>query len=143
MTCSKSKTLLHYSSTTFPPLKDLPTWFYSIINHHMAILKAFVCHQLLSCWFFSKACGNKVDPVYEALRFGTSLAQKAKRASGSESPHGNSVRKGSFIMSGSVCFYSVNTKYQTLINIVLTKFYLSYFTSQVFSSLNCNVHAGT
>uniref|UniRef100_A0A8C2XLB0 SH3 and cysteine rich domain n=1 Tax=Cyclopterus lumpus TaxID=8103 RepID=A0A8C2XLB0_CYCLU len=44
------------------------------------------------------ACGNKVDPVYEALRFGTSLAQKAKRASGSESPHRNSVRKGSFIM---------------------------------------------
>lgn len=30
--------------------------------------------------------------MYEALRFGTSLAQKAKRASGSESPHGNSVR---------------------------------------------------
>uniref|UniRef100_A0A3Q2YJQ1 SH3 and cysteine rich domain n=1 Tax=Hippocampus comes TaxID=109280 RepID=A0A3Q2YJQ1_HIPCM len=38
------------------------------------------------------ACGNKVDPVYEALRFGTSLAQKAKRASGSESPQRNSVR---------------------------------------------------
>ncbi|XP_061751906.1 SH3 and cysteine-rich domain-containing protein isoform X1 [Nerophis ophidion] len=37
------------------------------------------------------ACGNKVDPVYEALRFGTSLAQKAKRASGSESPQGNST----------------------------------------------------
>uniref|UniRef100_A0A3B4A8D4 Uncharacterized protein n=1 Tax=Periophthalmus magnuspinnatus TaxID=409849 RepID=A0A3B4A8D4_9GOBI len=37
------------------------------------------------------ACGNKVDPVYEALRFGTSLAQKAKRASGSETPHHNSV----------------------------------------------------
>ncbi|KAM6969402.1 SH3 and cysteine-rich domain-containing protein isoform 2-T2 [Tautogolabrus adspersus] len=37
------------------------------------------------------ACGNKVDPVYEALRFGTSLAQKAKRSSGSESPHRNST----------------------------------------------------
>ncbi|XP_016894588.1 SH3 and cysteine-rich domain-containing protein isoform X3 [Cynoglossus semilaevis] len=37
------------------------------------------------------ACGNKVDPVYEALRFGTSLAQKAKRASGSDSPHRNST----------------------------------------------------
>nr|XP_043904159.1 SH3 and cysteine-rich domain-containing protein isoform X1 [Solea senegalensis]XP_043904160.1 SH3 and cysteine-rich domain-containing protein isoform X1 [Solea senegalensis] len=36
------------------------------------------------------ACGNKVDPVYEALRFGTSLAQKAKRASGSDSPQRNS-----------------------------------------------------
>ncbi|KAL2098809.1 hypothetical protein ACEWY4_005289 [Coilia grayii] len=32
------------------------------------------------------ACGSKVDPVYEALRFGTSLAQRAKRTSGSESP---------------------------------------------------------
>ncbi|CAN9502082.1 unnamed protein product [Ophioblennius macclurei] len=37
------------------------------------------------------ACGNKVDPVYEALRFGTSLAQKAKRTSGSESPQRNST----------------------------------------------------
>ncbi|XP_037097698.1 SH3 and cysteine-rich domain-containing protein isoform X2 [Syngnathus acus] len=37
------------------------------------------------------ACGNKVDPVYEALRFGTSLAQKSKRASGSESPQRNST----------------------------------------------------
>ncbi|XP_038823287.1 SH3 and cysteine-rich domain-containing protein-like [Salvelinus namaycush] len=37
------------------------------------------------------ACGSKVDPVYEALRFGTSLAQKNKRASGFESPHRNST----------------------------------------------------
>ncbi|KAG9331051.1 hypothetical protein JZ751_020401 [Albula glossodonta] len=40
------------------------------------------------------ACGSKVDPVYETLRFGTSLAQRTKRAStgsGSESPHRNSV----------------------------------------------------
>ncbi|KPP63885.1 hypothetical protein Z043_117807 [Scleropages formosus] len=39
------------------------------------------------------ACGSKVDPVYEALRFGTSLAQKTKRTSvgsGSESPHRSS-----------------------------------------------------
>ncbi|KAG5265864.1 hypothetical protein AALO_G00247190 [Alosa alosa] len=36
------------------------------------------------------ACGSKVDPVYEALRFGTSLAQRAKRTSGSESPHRHS-----------------------------------------------------
>lgn len=48
---------------------------------------------MISFVFFSpEACGNKVDPVYEALRFGTSLAQKAKRASGSESPQRNSVR---------------------------------------------------
>ncbi|XP_031436549.1 SH3 and cysteine-rich domain-containing protein isoform X2 [Clupea harengus] len=36
------------------------------------------------------ACGSKVDPVYEALRFGTSLAQRAKRTSGSESPQTHS-----------------------------------------------------
>uniref|UniRef100_A0A8C3QMI9 SH3 and cysteine-rich domain-containing protein n=1 Tax=Cyanoderma ruficeps TaxID=181631 RepID=A0A8C3QMI9_9PASS len=40
------------------------------------------------------ACGNKVDPVYETLRFGTSLAQKTKKGSsgsGSESPNRNST----------------------------------------------------
>ncbi|XP_076850722.1 SH3 and cysteine-rich domain-containing protein isoform X2 [Brachyhypopomus gauderio] len=36
------------------------------------------------------ACGSKVDPVYETLRFGTSLAQKTKRTSGSDSPPRNS-----------------------------------------------------
>jgi len=46
----------------------------------------------LSVWFSSPACGNKMDPVYEALRMATSLAQKAKRTSGSESPRRNSVR---------------------------------------------------
>lgn len=60
----------------------------------------FTLQTLSICWpsavilslFFSEACGNKVDPVYEALRFGTSLAQKAKRPSGSESPQRDSVR---------------------------------------------------
>ncbi|XP_068940546.1 SH3 and cysteine-rich domain-containing protein [Petaurus breviceps papuanus] len=40
------------------------------------------------------ACGNKVDPVYEALRFGTSLAQKTKKGSsgsGASSPNRNSI----------------------------------------------------
>ncbi|KAG8521539.1 SH3 and cysteine-rich domain-containing protein [Galemys pyrenaicus] len=40
------------------------------------------------------ACGNKVDPVYETLRFGTSLAQRTKKGSsgsGSDSPHGTST----------------------------------------------------
>jgi hypothetical protein len=40
------------------------------------------------------ACGNKVDPVYEALRFGTSLAQRTKKGgsgSGSDSPPRTSV----------------------------------------------------
>ncbi|XP_077095719.1 SH3 and cysteine-rich domain-containing protein isoform X2 [Siphateles boraxobius] len=35
------------------------------------------------------ACCSRVDPVYETLRFGTSLAQKNKRTSGSESPQRN------------------------------------------------------
>lgn len=47
-------------------------------------------------WAFSSfaACGNKVDPVYETLRFGTSLAQRTKKSSsgsGSDSPHRTSV----------------------------------------------------
>ncbi|XP_067609819.1 SH3 and cysteine-rich domain-containing protein isoform X5 [Pseudorca crassidens] len=40
------------------------------------------------------ACGNKVDPVYETLRFGTSLAQRTKKGSsgsGSSSPPGTSI----------------------------------------------------
>ncbi|XP_033258087.1 SH3 and cysteine-rich domain-containing protein isoform X2 [Orcinus orca] len=40
------------------------------------------------------ACGNKVDPVYETLRFGTSLAQRTKKGSsgsGSNSPPGTSI----------------------------------------------------
>nr|XP_023410570.1 SH3 and cysteine-rich domain-containing protein [Loxodonta africana] len=40
------------------------------------------------------ACGNKVDPVYETLRFGTSLAQRTKKGSsgsGSDSPHRTST----------------------------------------------------
>lgn len=43
---------------------------------------------------FFAACGNKVDPVYEALRFGTSLAQRTKKGSsgsGSDSPPRTSV----------------------------------------------------
>ncbi|KAM6169367.1 SH3 and cysteine-rich domain-containing protein isoform 2-T2 [Rhynchocyon petersi] len=40
------------------------------------------------------ACGNKVDPVYETLRFGTSLAQRTKKSSsgsGSDSPQRTST----------------------------------------------------
>ncbi|XP_029445564.1 SH3 and cysteine-rich domain-containing protein-like [Rhinatrema bivittatum] len=40
------------------------------------------------------ACGNKVDPIYETLRFGTSLAQKNKKGSsgsGSDSPNKSST----------------------------------------------------
>ncbi|XP_060679970.1 SH3 and cysteine-rich domain-containing protein [Hemiscyllium ocellatum] len=40
------------------------------------------------------ACGSKIDPVYEALRFGTSLAQRTKKSgsgSASDSPQRNSA----------------------------------------------------
>ncbi|XP_038665779.1 SH3 and cysteine-rich domain-containing protein isoform X2 [Scyliorhinus canicula] len=40
------------------------------------------------------ACGSKIDPVYETLRFGTSLAQRTKKSgsgSGSDSPQRNSA----------------------------------------------------
>ncbi|XP_072427180.1 SH3 and cysteine-rich domain-containing protein isoform X2 [Chiloscyllium punctatum] len=40
------------------------------------------------------ACGSKIDPVYEALRFGTSLAQRTKKSgsgSTSDSPQRNSA----------------------------------------------------
>uniref|UniRef100_A0A8B9PFD1 SH3 and cysteine rich domain n=1 Tax=Apteryx owenii TaxID=8824 RepID=A0A8B9PFD1_APTOW len=47
-----------------------------------------------ACNHMIVACGNKVDPVYETLRFGTSLAQKTKKSSsgsGSDSPNRNST----------------------------------------------------
>lgn len=42
------------------------------------------------CFVSFAACGNKVDPVYETLRFGTSLAQKTKK--GSSVSSGSSMR---------------------------------------------------
>uniref|UniRef100_A0A3Q3QQX9 SH3 and cysteine rich domain n=1 Tax=Monopterus albus TaxID=43700 RepID=A0A3Q3QQX9_MONAL len=49
-------------------------------------------------------CIKEVMPI--GKRFGTSLAQKAKRASGSESPHRTSVRKASFFTSATMhCTY--------------------------------------
>uniref|UniRef100_A0A8C3T2N5 SH3 and cysteine-rich domain-containing protein n=1 Tax=Chelydra serpentina TaxID=8475 RepID=A0A8C3T2N5_CHESE len=57
------------------------------------------------------ACGNKVDPVYETLRFGTSLAQKTKRGSsgsGSDSPKRNSVILLSYLPFSFLFTYSEN-----------------------------------
>ncbi|KAF5921796.1 hypothetical protein HPG69_012968 [Diceros bicornis minor] len=54
------------------------------------------------------ACGNKVDPVYETLRFGTSLAQRTKKGSsgsGSDSPHRTS---GQMIMNFSFLPFSTS-----------------------------------
>ncbi|XP_026580119.1 SH3 and cysteine-rich domain-containing protein-like, partial [Pseudonaja textilis] len=48
----------------------------------------------LRCPQATPTCGNKVDPVYETLRFGTSLAQKTKKGSigsSSDSPKRNST----------------------------------------------------
>lgn len=71
---------------------------------------AVVAFIFCLAFLFSKACGNKVDPVYEALRFGTSLAQRAKRTSGSESPHRKSVRTASVLRDGSalINYNSIN-----------------------------------
>ncbi|XP_060542066.1 SH3 and cysteine-rich domain-containing protein isoform X3 [Pantherophis guttatus] len=56
------------------------------------------------------ACGNKVDPVYETLRFGTSLAQKTKKSSigsSSDSPKRNSgsLNKDTIQMNTYVALY--------------------------------------
>ncbi|XP_054241003.1 SH3 and cysteine-rich domain-containing protein isoform X2 [Indicator indicator] len=61
-----------------------------ILQEHIFKKPTFcdVCNHMIV------ACGNKVDPVYETLRFGTSLAQKTKKGSsgsGSDSPNRNSA----------------------------------------------------
>uniref|UniRef100_A0A671MMT2 SH3 and cysteine-rich domain-containing protein-like n=1 Tax=Sinocyclocheilus anshuiensis TaxID=1608454 RepID=A0A671MMT2_9TELE len=63
------------------------------------------------------ACGSKVDPVYETLRFGTSLAQKTKRTSGSESPQRNSVRNTCSVLS---LFFFLDLFKKCIIPIVFT-----------------------
>ncbi|KAK0153356.1 SH3 and cysteine-rich domain-containing protein [Merluccius polli] len=70
-------------------MSNLLNWTHCTVQLNSPILTGLSLWA--SLWFSSLACGNKVDPVYEALRMGTSLAQKAKRASGSDSPHRNST----------------------------------------------------
>ncbi|XP_035598395.1 SH3 and cysteine-rich domain-containing protein isoform X1 [Oncorhynchus keta] len=65
----------------------LPKGFRRYYSSPLLITEQFGCIKEV----MPIACGSKVDPVYEALRFGTSLAQRDKRASVSESPHRNST----------------------------------------------------
>ncbi|XP_052001753.1 SH3 and cysteine-rich domain-containing protein isoform X2 [Xyrauchen texanus] len=65
----------------------LPKGFRRYSSSPMLIQEQFGCIREV----MPIACGSKVDPVYETLRFGTSLAQKTKRTSGSESPQRNST----------------------------------------------------
>ncbi|XP_051579489.1 SH3 and cysteine-rich domain-containing protein isoform X2 [Myxocyprinus asiaticus] len=65
----------------------LPKGFQRYSSSPMLIQEQFGCIREV----MPIACGSKVDPVYETLRFGTSLAQKTKRTSGSESPQRNST----------------------------------------------------
>ncbi|KAL7861515.1 hypothetical protein SRHO_G00129560 [Serrasalmus rhombeus] len=76
----------------------LPKGFRRYYSSPLLIQEQFGCIKEVMPFGFSSthlspipACGSKVDPVYETLRFGTSLAQKTKRTSGSDSPPRNST----------------------------------------------------
>ncbi|XP_066547227.1 SH3 and cysteine-rich domain-containing protein isoform X2 [Amia ocellicauda] len=67
----------------------LPKGFRRYYSSPLLIQEQFSCIKEV----MPIACGSKVDPVYETLRFGTSLAQKTKKSStgsGSESPRRSS-----------------------------------------------------
>ncbi|XP_026535310.1 SH3 and cysteine-rich domain-containing protein [Notechis scutatus] len=68
----------------------LPKGFHRYYSSPLLIQEQFGCIKEV----MPIACGNKVDPVYETLRFGTSLAQKTKKGSigsSSDSPKRNST----------------------------------------------------
>uniref|UniRef100_A0A670JZH0 SH3 and cysteine rich domain n=1 Tax=Podarcis muralis TaxID=64176 RepID=A0A670JZH0_PODMU len=76
------------------------------------------------------ACGNKVDPVYETLRFGTSLAQKMKKGSSgssSDSPKRNSVSVLFWVVAK--FFHSISTYFpQKGLGCLVTCHFLLLFT---------------
>uniref|UniRef100_A0A671MFE6 SH3 and cysteine-rich domain-containing protein-like n=1 Tax=Sinocyclocheilus anshuiensis TaxID=1608454 RepID=A0A671MFE6_9TELE len=90
---------------------------------HLSIIGVSVSHIFKKphfcdvCNHMIVACGSKVDPVYETLRFGTSLAQKTKRTSGSESPQRNSVRNTCSVLS---LFFFLDLFKKCIIPIVFT-----------------------
>uniref|UniRef100_A0A8C5MD18 Phorbol-ester/DAG-type domain-containing protein n=1 Tax=Leptobrachium leishanense TaxID=445787 RepID=A0A8C5MD18_9ANUR len=88
--CKACKMSIHHrcaDSTGFQRcMGKLPKGFRRYYSSPLLINEQFGCIKEV----MPIACGNKVDPVYEALRFGTSLAQKEKKNSGSDSPNGNS-----------------------------------------------------
>ncbi|XP_036595165.1 SH3 and cysteine-rich domain-containing protein isoform X1 [Trichosurus vulpecula] len=92
--CKACKMSLHHKcADSLGPqhcMGKLPKGFRRYYSSPLLIQEQFGCIREV----MPIACGNKVDPVYEALRFGTSLAQKTKKGSsgsGSSSPNRNSI----------------------------------------------------
>ncbi|XP_043833233.1 SH3 and cysteine-rich domain-containing protein [Dromiciops gliroides] len=92
--CKACKMSLHHKcADSLAPQRcmgKLPKGFRRYYSSPLLIQEQFGCIREV----MPIACGNKVDPVYEALRFGTSLAQKTKKGSsgsGSSSPTRNSI----------------------------------------------------
>uniref|UniRef100_H3A472 SH3 and cysteine rich domain n=1 Tax=Latimeria chalumnae TaxID=7897 RepID=H3A472_LATCH len=92
--CKACKMSIHHKCTEGVGqqhcMGKLPKGFRRYYSSPLLIHEQFACIKEV----MPIACGSKVDPVYETLRFGTSLAQKTKKTStgsGSESPHRNST----------------------------------------------------
>ncbi|XP_074140692.1 SH3 and cysteine-rich domain-containing protein [Sminthopsis crassicaudata] len=92
--CKACKMSLHHKcADSLGPQRcmgKLPKGFRRYYSSPLLIQEQFGCIREV----MPIACGNKVDPVYETLRFGTSLAQKTKKSSsgsGSSSPNRNSI----------------------------------------------------
>ncbi|XP_041590322.1 SH3 and cysteine-rich domain-containing protein isoform X2 [Vulpes lagopus] len=92
--CKACKTSLHHKCMDgLAPQRcmgKLPKGFRRYYSSPLLIHEQFGCIKEV----MPIACGNKVDPVYETLRFGTSLAQRTKKGSsgsGSDSPHRTST----------------------------------------------------
>ncbi|XP_075405030.1 SH3 and cysteine-rich domain-containing protein isoform X1 [Tenrec ecaudatus] len=87
--CKACKMSIHHKCTDgLAPQRcmgKLPKGFRRYYSSPLLIHEQFGCIKEV----MPIACGNKVDPVYETLRFGTSLAQRTKKGSsgsGSDSP---------------------------------------------------------
>ncbi|XP_047625934.1 SH3 and cysteine-rich domain-containing protein isoform X1 [Phacochoerus africanus] len=92
--CKACKMSIHHkcldSLTPQRCMGKLPKGFRRYYSSPLLIHEQFGCIKEV----MPIACGNKVDPVYETLRFGTSLAQRTKKGSsgsGSDSPHRTST----------------------------------------------------
>ncbi|XP_075068731.1 SH3 and cysteine-rich domain-containing protein [Mixophyes fleayi] len=92
--CKACKMSIHHKCTETISsqrcMGKLPKGFRRYYSSPLLIHEQFGCIKEV----MPIACGNKVDPVYETLRFGTSLAQKNKKSSsgsGSESPNRSST----------------------------------------------------
>ncbi|KAM4704861.1 SH3 and cysteine-rich domain-containing protein [Rhinophrynus dorsalis] len=92
--CKACKMSIHHKCTESTGsqrcMGKLPKGFRRYYSSPLLIHEQFGCIKEV----MPIACGNKVDPVYETLRFGTSLAQKNKKSSsgsGSDSPNRNST----------------------------------------------------